>query len=64
MEERNTELQGKFWVPGARKMIKSTKEKCVICKNIDKPRMEQQMGQLPDKTKTFPCILQHCLRCI
>ncbi|KAK3896107.1 hypothetical protein Pcinc_000205 [Petrolisthes cinctipes] len=42
-------LQRKFWVPGARKVIKLIKEKCVICKKIDKPRMEQQMGQLPDK---------------
>ena len=30
-------------------MIKSVKEKCEICKRIDKVRMEQQMGQLPDK---------------
>ena len=30
-------------------MIKSVKEKCVICKRIDKVMMEQQMGQLSDK---------------
>lgn len=42
-------LQRKFLVPGARKIIKSIKEKCVTCKKLDKLRMEQQMGQLPDK---------------
>ena len=42
-------LQRKFWVPGARKLIKSIKEKCVICKRVNKLKMEQQMGQLPDK---------------
>ncbi|XP_045117670.1 uncharacterized protein LOC123508203 [Portunus trituberculatus] len=42
-------LQVKFWVPGARRVIKSVKEKCVICKKTDKVRMEQQMGQLPEQ---------------
>lgn len=42
-------LQSRFWVPGARKVIKSVKEKCVTCKRIDKVMLEQQMGQLPDR---------------
>lgn len=42
-------LQAKFWVPGARKVIKSVKEKCVICKRTDKIMMSQQMGQLPEQ---------------
>ncbi|XP_037773183.1 uncharacterized protein LOC119568818 [Penaeus monodon] len=41
-------LQSKFWVPGARR-VKSVKEKCVTCRKVDKLRMEQKMGQLPDK---------------
>lgn len=42
-------LQGKFWAPGARKVIKSIKEKCTICKRADKLRMEKQIGQFPYK---------------
>ena len=42
-------LQSKFWVPRARKVIKSVKEKCVICRRIDKVVIEQQMGQLPEQ---------------
>ena len=49
VESTLAKLQGKFWIPGARRVIKLVKEKCVVYKRIDKVRMEQQMGQLPDK---------------
>lgn len=38
--------QAKFWVPGARRVIKLVKEKCVVCKRTDKITLKQQMGQL------------------
>ena len=40
-------LQSKFWVPGARKLIKSVKARCVICRKLDKKTGEQCMGQCP-----------------
>lgn len=42
-------LQSKYWVPRARKVIKSVKEKCVICRRMDKTVIGQQMGQLPEQ---------------
>ncbi|XP_071519115.1 uncharacterized protein [Panulirus ornatus] len=42
-------LQSKFWVPRARKVIKSVKEKCVICRRLNKIVIGQQMGQLPER---------------
>lgn len=40
-------LQSKFWVPSARKLIKSVKEKCVMCRKLDRRVGSQAMGQLP-----------------
>ena len=40
-------LQSKFWVPGARKIIKSVKSQCVICRKLAKKIEEQSMGQCP-----------------
>lgn len=42
-------LQSKFWVPRARKVIKSVKGKCVICRKMDKIATGQEMGQLPEQ---------------
>ncbi|XP_066951850.1 uncharacterized protein [Macrobrachium rosenbergii] len=42
-------LQSKFWVPGARKLIKSVKARCVICRKLAKKTEEQCMGQCPSE---------------
>lgn len=42
-------LQSKFWVPRARKLIKSVKKKCVTCRKLDKCVGNQPMGQIPLK---------------
>lgn len=39
-------LQTKFWVPVARKTIKSVKDKCVVCRKLSKQTEEQCMGQV------------------
>ena len=46
VETTLAKLQRKFWVPGARKIIKSIKNKCVICRKLTKKMEDQCMGQV------------------
>ncbi|XP_063603426.1 uncharacterized protein LOC134779294 [Penaeus indicus] len=39
-------LQRKFWVPGARKLIRTIKNKCVTCRKLNKKVEDQCMGQV------------------
>ena len=40
-------LQCKFWVPGARKLIRTVRSKCSTCRKADKRLAGQVMGMLP-----------------
>ena len=40
-------LQQRFWVPGARRVVKWVKRRCVPCRMLDKKRASQCMGELP-----------------
>ena len=46
IETTLAKLQRKFWVPGARKIIKAIKEKCVVCRMLAKKTENQCMGQV------------------
>lgn len=46
LETTLAKLQRKFWVPGARKIIKAIKDKCVICRRLAKKMEDQCMGQV------------------
>lgn len=47
-------LQSKFWVPSARKIIKSVKKACVVCRKLDAKIEGQIMGQISDE-RMNPC---------
>ena len=48
-------VQTKFWVPGSRKIIKQIKNRCVICRKIEKKVQTQIMGELePERLQPFP----------
>ena len=49
IETTLAKLQSKFWVPQARKLIKSVKSKCVKCRILDKKCLDQRMGNLPEE---------------
>ena len=36
VESTLVKLQGKFWVPGVRRLIKNVKSRCVMCRKIEK----------------------------
>ncbi|XP_042876990.1 uncharacterized protein K02A2.6-like [Penaeus japonicus] len=46
IETTLAKLLSKFWLPGARRLIKSVKGKCVKCRRFDKNLQEQCMGQV------------------
>lgn len=55
IETTLAKLQSKFWVPGARKIIKSVKDKCVTCRKLLKQTENQCMGQmLEERMKPTP----------
>ena len=55
IETTLAKLQSKFWVPGARKIIKSVKDKCVTCRKLSKQTENQCMGQmLEERMKPTP----------
>ncbi|XP_047482843.1 uncharacterized protein LOC125034852 [Penaeus chinensis] len=39
-------IQRKFWIPGARKLIRTIKNKCVTCRKLSKKVEDQCMGQV------------------
>lgn len=49
VESTLVRLQGKFWVPGVRRLIKSVKSRCVTCRRIDKICETQRMSVLPEE---------------
>ncbi|XP_068225121.1 uncharacterized protein [Palaemon carinicauda] len=49
VEATLNKLQSKFWVPGARKILKSVKARCVICHKLAEKTEEQCMGQCPSE---------------
>ena len=46
IESTLAKLQCKFWVIGARQIIKAIKNKCVVCKRINAETVQQSMGQV------------------
>ena len=44
LEVTLAKVQRKFWVPGCRKIIKQIKNRCVICRKIEKKVQTQLMG--------------------
>lgn len=49
VESTLCKLQAKFWILQARKLIRSTKSRCVICRKLDRKLIEQCMGPVPDE---------------
>ncbi|XP_068214788.1 uncharacterized protein [Palaemon carinicauda] len=47
-------LQSKFWVPSARKIIRSIKRGCTLCRKLDAKVEGQRMGQISDE-RMSPC---------
>lgn len=39
-------LQRKFWIPGARRLIKNIKRKCVTCRKLEAVTVDQRMGEV------------------
>lgn len=55
IEATLSKLQSKYWVPGARKLIKNIKSRCVVCTRIQKVCEIQCMGSLPkERLKPAP----------
>ena len=54
-------LQMKFWVPGARRIVKSVRHECVICKKLSPKSEGQKMVELVDETQTITTILSYYL---
>ena len=55
IETTLSKLQHKFWVVGARKLIKAIKNKCVTCKRLEAKTIHQRMGQvIPERLKPAP----------
>ena len=55
IESTLAKLQSKFWLIGARKMIRSVKNKCVTCRRAKAKTVQQSMGQInPDRLKPAP----------
>lgn len=46
VESTLAKLQGKFWVPSARRLIKTVKAQCVICRKLETVTANQRMGQV------------------
>ena len=53
IESTLARVLSQFWIPGVRKLIKSVKSRCVLCRRIDKVLLTQQMGPLP-KERLMP----------
>lgn len=47
IENTFAKLQSKYWIPRARKLIKTIEEKCTVCRKQDKCLNMQTVGQLP-----------------
>ena len=47
VESTLAKLRARFWVPHARKVIRSIKSKCIPCRKKEKILCTQEMGQLP-----------------
>ena len=55
VENTLARLQTKFWVPGARRIIKKIKKQCVICRKLLGQTHGQVMGQLtPERLQPSP----------
>ena len=48
IETTLAKLQRNFWVPGVRKVMKLIKEKCVMCRKLEKRTGNQCMGQVSE----------------
>ena len=48
-----------YWVPEAARLAKSIKSKCVICRYLDRPRMNQVMGGPPGELMLNPTAWAH-----
>ena len=42
-------VQVKFWIPQARKLIKSVKSRCVTCRRLERKVIGQSMGPVPEE---------------
>ncbi|KAK3105008.1 hypothetical protein FSP39_015108 [Pinctada imbricata] len=48
-------LRSKYWIPGAHKLLKGIRSKCVVCRKRQKVKQTQCMGRLPlDRLKPSP----------
>ncbi|KAK4304812.1 hypothetical protein Pmani_023247 [Petrolisthes manimaculis] len=55
VESTMAKIQSKFWIPGIRKIIKSTKKRCVTCRRLNSSIEGQSMGQLgPEQLQPSP----------
>lgn len=55
IEATLSKLQARYWVPGARKLIKNVKSRCILCRRIQRVCETQCMGSLPaERLKPAP----------
>ena len=55
-------LQTKFWVPGARRVIKGIKRQCIVCRKLDSKPQHQLMGPvIPERLKPSPAFYHTAL---
>ena len=55
IESTLAKLQSRFWVIGARKLIKSVKNNCVTCRRLNSETVQQRMGQvIPERLNPTP----------
>ena len=55
VESTMCKLQAKFWIPQARKLIRSIKSRCVICRKLEKKIIGQSMGPVPEERLKLTC---------
>lgn len=49
IEATLSKLQARYWVPGARKLIKNVKSRCILCRRIQRVCETQCMRSLPEE---------------
>ena len=62
IESTMARLQAKFWIPGARRVIKRVKAQCVTCKILNRQPQTQVMGQVtPERLSPSPAFYNTAL---
>ena len=49
IESTIAKIQSRFWIPKVRVLLRNIKNRCVVCRYLDKITIGQSMGPLPEK---------------